>query len=287
MQPTTAPADELRALADGSAVVDLSAFRKVRVRGEDSRRWLHDLVTTDVASLEPGSARRSLLLDATGHIRADLQVACDRDGFWLFQDPDQPDHVGAALAPYVLSSDVRLDDMSSEMGLMALPGSSDGTDGFRPSWLGPGRDVLFTASGSLDPPGGRTLVGAAAVEVLRIRQGRARMGAEFDRTSIPAEAGLEATIDTTKGCFLGQESVARVRMLGHPPRVLRHLRAAGVVDPGSSVCLDEGRVVGVVTSAATHPTGGTVILASIRWDARIASLRSEDGSALVPVGSSD
>jgi folate-binding protein YgfZ len=113
------------------------------------------------------------------------------------------------------------------------------------------------------------------------------MGAEFDRTSIPAEAGLEATIDTTKGCFLGQESVARVRMLGHPPRVLRHLRAAGVVDPGSSVSLDEGRVVGVVTSAATHPTGGTVILASIRWDARIASLRSEDGSALVPVGSSD
>ena len=72
-----------------------------------------------------------------------------------------------------------------------------------------------------------------AVEVWRIRAGRPRMGADFDRTAIPAEAGLEALIDTTKGCFLGQESVARVRNLGHPPRVLRHLQGDGQVDAGA------------------------------------------------------
>ena len=113
MQPLTAPADELAALARRDARRSISPiYRKVRVQGGEARSWLHDLVTTDVAIAQPGQARRSLLLDPTGHIRADLHVACDDDGFWLFQAPDQPDHIGRALAPYVLSSDVRLADRS-------------------------------------------------------------------------------------------------------------------------------------------------------------------------------
>ncbi|HET6713900.1 MAG TPA: hypothetical protein VFI59_09345 [Actinomycetota bacterium] len=285
MRPLTAPDAELEALSEGRAAVDLSAHRIVRVRGSDAKGWLHDLLTADVASLRPGEARRSLLLDPTGHVRADLQVASDDEGLWLFQAPDQVDHVGSALAIYVLSSDVQLEDLTGRRSLIALPGPSEEPGGFRPSVLGAGRDLLTDAEEPL-APAGRGFVSGDAVEVWRIRAGRPRMGPDFDRTSIPAEGGLEALIDTSKGCFLGQESVARVRNLGHPPRVLRHLEGDGRVDAGSTLVTIEGEAAGVVTSAASGG-GGTVLLASVRWEVREASLRSDEGVPLFPVRSLD
>ncbi|MDQ3210129.1 MAG: hypothetical protein M3Q20_02965 [Actinomycetota bacterium] len=285
MQPLTAPTQEIAALAEGRAAVDLSSYRKVQVQGSDARRWLHDLVTTDVASLTPGQARRSLLLDPTGHIRADVHVACDDDGFWLLQASDQLVHIGEALAPFVLSSDVRLADMTSERGLASLGGED--TQGFAPSTLGRGHDLLVGAGADLGALTDHTAVGADAVEVLRIREGRARMGHDFDGTSIPAEAGLEVLIDITKGCFLGQESVARVRNLGHPPRVLLHLTSPQAVAPGAEIANPAGETIGVVTSAATAEAGGTVLLASVRWAARDGTLLGPDGTALSPVRKSD
>ncbi len=285
MRPLTAPTDELDALTEGRAAVDLSAYHKVQVQGSDARRWLHDLVTTDVASLTPGRARRSLLLDPTGHIRADLHVALDDEGFWLFQAPDQPDHIGQALAPFVLSSDVRLADRTDELGLVSIGGEGQG--GSTPSMLGRGRDLLFEGHADLAIVTDRVVVSADAAEVVRIRDGRARMGSDFFRTSIPAEAGLGSTIDTSKGCFLGQESVARVRNLGHPPRVLVHLASPGVVAPGTDVVDASGETIGIVTSAAVGELDATVLLASVRWSARDESLMDETGATLVPARHSD
>lgn len=287
MQPLTAPADHLAALAQARAAVDLSSHRKVRVRGQEARRWLHDLVTADVASLEPGVGRRSLLLDPTGHIRADLHVACDDEGFWLFQESLQPEPVDAALAPFVLSSDVQLADLTAEFGLIGLPGATSAGDGFRPSMLGEGRDLLIASGSVAEACGHRLLVAPAAVEVWRIRVGRPRMGVDFDRSSIPAETGLEDVIDETKGCFLGQESVARVRNLGHPPRLLRHLEAPGAVPAGSDLLTGDGRGAGSVTSSAAGDDGGSVLLAMLPWALRDEALVSTEGIPVVPVGSSD
>jgi folate-binding protein YgfZ len=167
---------------------------------------------------------------------------------------------------------------------MALPGAAP-VDGFAPSITGPGVDVLLEA-GSSAPPG-RTLVGDDAAEVWRIRAGRARMGVDFDERSIPAEAALDATIDATKGCFLGQESVARVRNLGHPPRVLLHLRTDASLGPGAPLVTPDGAQAGIVTSAAEHDRGGTVVLASIDWRVRSGSLGTSGGVRFVPVGSLD
>ena len=84
-------------------------------------------------------------------------------------------------------------------------------------------------------------VGEVTLEVRRIRAGTPRMGIDFGQDALPAEVGLDWTIDTAKGCFLGQESVAKVRNLGHPPRVLRHLRADAPVGAGRHRASRRGR----------------------------------------------
>lgn len=267
-------AHDLAALLTGRAFVDVSDYRKVRVFGDDAVGWLHDLLTADIAGLTPGTSCRSLLLTPTGRIRADVQVLRRDDDVVLTQEPAQPDHIGLLLGPYVLSSAVSLEDATGDLALFAVPdaaASTIGLPGFEPSSLGPGLDLLV-AQGK---PAWRVQdalvkaalieASAASAEAWRIIHGIARMGPDFDQRSLPSEAALDATIDTTKGCFLGQESVARIANLGHPPRVLRHVRCVSPFVPGAPVFSD-GEAVGEVTSAA--PLGDACVgLVRIAWPA--------------------
>jgi folate-binding protein YgfZ len=276
-------AEQVAVLEQGRAFVVRSGVRLLRVSGADARGWLQDLLTADVGSLEPRGACRSLLLTATGRLRADLHVyAMDDASVILAQDDDQPEAVGDALAPYVLSSDVRLE--AADRRAISAPGGSipgDVGEAWSPSALGGGFDLLAT-----DPTvavralraAGRVEVGPEAVERWRILRGRARFPVDLDRGSLPAEAGLEGLIDPTKGCFLGQEAVAKVRNLGHPPRVILALVAEGPLTAGE-LLLDDGREVGIVTSAVPDGTGSAA-LARVRWDARETRLRTASGTTL-------
>jgi folate-binding protein YgfZ len=114
-----------------------------------------------------------------------------------------------------------------------------------------------------------------AAEALRIERGIARMGHDFDRRSLPSEAGLDHVIDATKGCFLGQESVARVRNLGHPPRVLRHVGSDAAL-PVGSVARTDASDVGEVTSA-TRLDGRSIALVRVAWSAATARLADSQG----------
>jgi folate-binding protein YgfZ len=168
--------------------------------------------------------------------------------------------------------------------LYAVPdaaASTIGLPGFEPSSLGPGLDLL-AAQGK---PAWRVQdalvkaalieASAASAEAWRIIHGIARMGPDFDQRSLPSEAGLDDTIDTTKGCFLGQESVARIANLGHPPRVLRHVRCVAPFVPGAQVFAG-GDAVGEVTSAA--PLGDACVgLVRIAWPAVGAHLTDAGG----------
>jgi len=140
---------QLRALEEGRAFVRLSAYRTIRVTGSDAIGWLHDLLTADIAGLDPGTACRSLLLTPTGRIRADVHVGRREHDVILTQSPDQADDVGLALRSYILSSDVSLEDLTDDLALFALPvaaasllGVADATS---PSTAGPGDDVLVPA----------------------------------------------------------------------------------------------------------------------------------------------
>jgi folate-binding protein YgfZ len=265
---------QLDALERGRAFAVLLDWNVTWIGGADARAWLHDLITADVAGLPDRRSRRSLLLTPTGRIRADFHVAPVDGSFLLLQPPEQPERVDAILRPYVLSSDVRIEDRTDRFVLVAVLGEHVAQDpdvvALAPSVVGPGLDLLVPREAS-EPLLGRLRTSASVevapsdLEAWRIRRGTPRMGADFGPDALPAEAGLEDTIDFTKGCFLGQESVARVRNLGHPPRVLLHVRSHAPIVPGASVVSGDV-VVGEVTSAGSVLHGGDAIV-RVRWDA--------------------
>ncbi len=246
---------ETAALDEGRAAVPTTGWTATRVSGAGAIAWLNDLVTADIERLGPDEAVRSLLLSPTGRIRADLLIARWGDALVALQSPGQPHALADLLAPYVLSSDVVLEPVSADVLLVG------GARGWR------------LAS---DAPSGHLLVEPAALESWRIRRGIARFPVDLDEESLPAEAELdrEPVIDREKGCYLGQESVARVRNLGHPTRLVVPVAVDGPASPGDRVRSGPGDV-GLLTSL-DDGTG----LVRIRWGARESELTTETGSPL-------
>jgi folate-binding protein YgfZ len=253
---------QIQALDEGRAVLDLDGWVLTEVRGPDGERWLNDLVTASTEGLGHDDAVRSLLLSPTGRIRADFHVLrfLAEEAILLLQGPGQPEPVATLLAPYVLSSEVEL-------------GVADASNLFVTPRPGPRWTV------AADRPRDAVAVDGKAFEAWRIRHMVARFPVDLDADSLPAEAGLDAepVIDRAKGCYLGQESVARVRNLGHPARVVLAVRTQTQLRPGQAV-LREGQPAGVVTSVA--PDGGSAAMVRIRWEARDAELWAEDAGPL-------
>lgn len=284
----TAPtaADAVTALHQGRAFVDLSSWWKLSVGGSEARRWLNDLVTAEVGGLEQGRSCRSLLLTPTGRIRADFTVAAVGPAFLLVQDPGQPTFVGDLLDPYVLSSDVTLEDRTSELALVAVPGGTrpppHGAEAYQPSCLGAGTDLVGPDRGALRLAAEDLVeAGPDAVETWRIERGTPRFGVDLGTDSLPHEAALDPAIAYGKGCFLGQEAVAKVRNLGHPPALVLAVSGETAVDAGEAVMAGD-REVGRVTSAVHRPGGGTAAIVRVRWAARDSQLRTAAGTRLAP-----
>ena len=278
---------EIDAVDSGRAYAELDDVAVTIVSGGDARGWLNDLVTTDVGTLERFRSRPSLLLSPTGRIRATFHVLGLGDtGFALAQPTGQPARIADLLEPYVLSSDVTI--YRSRFRLFAVPGRDESPswldDVWRPSVLGGGFDVLAGASDEdvFDDVrerlrnDGLEAVGPDAVESWRILRGRPAFPVDLDEESLPAEAGLDAwpVTDRTKGCFLGQEAVAKVANLGHPTRVVLSVDAAGPLSRGDEVLAD-GQEAGVVTSA-----WGDAGLVRVRWEARDSALSTASGGPL-------
>jgi folate-binding protein YgfZ len=276
-----------------AAFVDLSSWRKVAVSGADAWTWLNDLVSADVGDLRPGGARRSLLLSPTGRIRAEFTVAAQQDAALLLQDPEQTASVLDLLARYVLSSDVRLGDRSEMLALVAVPGAAaeavgdvvasvPGATVSSPSCIGAGVDLIAPAGAreAVIEAASRSLaqIDDAALETWRVTSGIPRFGVDALEDDLPQEGGFGDAVAFDKGCYLGQEAMAKVRNLGHPRRTLLHLTAGGTVAAGDPV-ESGGRNVGEVTSAVAAG-GRWSVLVKVRWDARAATLTAGNGVAL-------
>jgi folate-binding protein YgfZ len=266
------------------AFVDLSAWRKTGVTGADSIAWLDDLLTADLSALGTNRAQRALLLTPTGSIRADVTVAIPGSSVVLFQDPAQPQPIDRLLAPYVLSSYVELDDRTDELCLFALldataPPDAPGTAFTTPSCLGPGFDLTGLREDhdrvfrSLSKVFAETSEEEA--EPWRVTAGVPRFGVDALPEDLPQEAGLSDAVSFGKGCYLGQEAVAKVQNLGHPRRLVVALRAESALAPGDVLLMD-GWEAGRVTSAA-RDDHGTVALGRVRWDSRDGPFQTAGG----------
>ena len=282
---------QIDALDRGGAFTDLTMWRKISVTGADATAWLNDLLTADLSGLQPGSAVRSFLLSRTGHVRADVGVLAGSGGYLLVQDPIQDEAIDRALGPYVLSADVELTDSTRTLGLLAFPGAAEpkrvpvtSSEAFSPSVFGRGVDVVVDAERVPETRDAALAEGlveatAEAVEAWRIRRGHARAGVDLGPEAVPLEAATGDLIAEAKGCYLGQEAVARIRNLGHPPFVLLAADSPGSLSPGDPVQAD-AVAVGTVTSAEPTDVTGSAVIVRVRWAAREADLASADGHPL-------
>lgn len=274
-------------LGSGEAFADLLSWRKVAVSGSDALAWLDDLVTADLSELSPGGARHALLLSPTGGVRASFTVAMPSESLLLIQDPTQPTPIQHLLERYVLSSDVGLDDRASALALFAFPGREEapeapGTAQSSPSCLGRGTDLVGSGDGHdallRQLSTSHMLAANDDVEAWRIGAGIPRFGVDAIEGDLPQESGMYGAVSRQKGCFPGQEAVAKVDSLGHPRRLVVPLEADGPASPGDVVMRD-GSEVGQITSV-TVAGDRTLLLARLRWEARDARLHTGLGTEL-------
>ncbi len=257
------PVKEQRALIAGTAWADLSHLNVVAVTGEDRLKWLHDLTTQFVSDLQPGVWMPSMILDAKGHVEFQFNLVDDGTTTFLVLDPGYVDQLVEYLTKmkFMLRVDVR--DASSDFVVLRAPGVADAIGG--PFALVPRAEVeeMKQTFGGV-----ATQVGTWALDAERVAKGRPRIGFETDHKSIPNELGvLNTAVHMKKGCYRGQETVAKIYNLGNPPRrlVMLHLDGSDVGFPAAGTKVEnDGVVVGFVGTVARHHELGTIALAVVK-----------------------
>jgi len=238
------------------------------VEGPDAASFLHGLVTCNVSGLAVGEGHLALLLDARGHISAPLQIVRDdASSFTVITDPATADGLFADLERFHFSEDLVLLGPEQAGTVTTDVADAAGLDGVRaPGWM-PGTvtvvvdDPAAAAAQLAVPP-----AGIDEAERLRIRAGVPRIGVDTGPKTLVQEALLtDRVVDFTKGCYLGQETVARAQHRGQVNRFLRGLVAAGPLPTGGDV-RDGDRVIGTVTSVAADPELGVIGLGILRRD---------------------
>jgi folate-binding protein YgfZ len=288
---------EQRALADGTGFVDLSHRPVVAISGEERLSWLHLLLTQHVSELPPGQATEALILSAHGHIEHALYLVDDATTTWIHVEPGTQGNLLAYLESMRFFYRVEPRDVTEDYAVVHLPAGSIAAvpDGWVVRETSYGRDV-FVPRGELESythspdastrastdagPVSRNFlasagppIGVLALEALRIEAHRPRLSLETDHRTIPHEVGwLQTAVHLDKGCYRGQETVARVHNLGRPPRrlVFLHLDGSEVKLPGHGTPVrlaeegPEGRQIGFITSSARHHELGPIALALVK-----------------------
>ncbi len=258
------PFREPRALVGGEASVDLSHRPVVRVAGPDRLTWLHSLTSQHLTGLLPGVATEALLLSPHGHVEHDLLLVDDGSAVWIHVEPGAAAALVAFLESMKFWSQVEVEDLSSSYAVVLRP---TGVAGVPTRVVAHGVES-FVPRADLEAVLDGPLAGVWALEALRVADGQPRFGFETDHRTIPHEVGWIGTaVHLDKGCYRGQETVARVHNLGRPPRrlVLLHLDGSDSELPGHGdpVVLDD-RTVGTVTSSARHYELGPIALAVVK-----------------------
>ncbi len=274
-------------------MLDRSQRGKLVVRGEDAIEYLQGQLTNDLEAISPGGGCYSALLDRKGHMRADMRVLVLAEGVvWLDAEAIGTEPLRRHLETYKIGREVEINDETGDRALVSVIGPAaaevTGAGPLSPEHAhremeigGASARVVATDMGiDLIVPGpdagavraaladaGAVEVSEAAAEIVRVESGRPRFGAEMTDATIPAEAGIdERAVSFTKGCYIGQETVARLHYKGKPNRHLRGLALERPAEPGEPVRLGE-RELGTVGTACVSPAHGPIALAIVRREA--------------------
>jgi folate-binding protein YgfZ len=288
------PYAEQRALTSRSGVVDRSNRGVLRITGPDRLSWLHSLTTQHLEQLAPGASAEALVLSPQGHVEHHLTLTDDGSATWVHVEAGR----AAPLLEFLISMRFMLrvepEDVSADYAVVTLlgpdvPGPSEEPalpgvrleSGFGTDLIVPRAELTAVVTGLRSA--GALLAGTWAYEALRIAAGRPRLGLDTDHRTIPHEVGwIETAVHLSKGCYRGQETVARVHNLGHPPRRLVLLHLDGSEDRlpahGDQVLLEEASV-GFTGSAARHYELGPIALALIKRTTPVAATLLVDGIA--------
>jgi folate-binding protein YgfZ len=263
------------------------------VRGPDAVDYLQGQLTNDIEALEREGGCYAALLDRKGHLQSDMRVLrLDNEEIWLDLEPGPAAEVLKHLRTYSIGREVEIEEVSNRWAITSLvgprAGELGGFEGLAPEhaqrfrdWDGievlgvatdVGLDLITKAEDSVRlaerlAAAGAAPVSEAAAEIVRVESGRPRFGLDMGSESMPAEAGItERAVDFEKGCYIGQEPVARLHYRGKPNRTLRGLRLSEPADHGDPLRLGD-REVGTIGTACLSPGLGPIALAIVRREA--------------------
>jgi folate-binding protein YgfZ len=286
----TNPLVEQRDLASGKAIVEV-ARGVIKVTGVERLDWLHSMLTTDFKNLKPGISREALLLDVQGHIEQVFHAFDDGEATWLIFEASQTEKLMVWFDRMIFRSKVEIFDVSDEFRVFGAfvdvanglaqwvdPWPTVVQGGVRYATAAPGqwnyREILVPVGQAEAFSVAHGEAGTDALEALRVAAKRPGL-AEIDERTMPHEVDWMTTaVHLSKGCYRGQEAVAKTHNLGHPPRrlVFLHLDGSGhlIPEPGAEVWVvnSDGsrseRARGVVTSVAQHYEQGPIALALVQ-----------------------
>lgn len=284
---------QYRALREEAALLQRDDRALIAVSGPDAAEFLQGQVTNDSEKLEPGSGCYAALLDRKGHIQADMRMLRLGEGeFRLEAEAGPAAGLLRHLTTYKIGREVEVADHSADHALLSLIGPrsrelagaevlGDEHEHTEVDVRGGACLAVATDEGVdlLTTPGDVPTVRAAlleagaeeitdeAAEIARLEAGRPRFGREMGPETMPAEAGIvERAVNFEKGCYIGQEPVARLHYRGRPNRVLRGLKLASTAEPGEAVSNDD-RELGAIATTAVSPALGPIALAVLRREA--------------------
>ena len=283
------PLIEQRNLAAGLAKVFL-AKSVIEVSGEDRLEWLHSMLTSDFLNLKPGLSREALLLDVNGHVLNEFHAVALDDAVWLIVDTSAVASLMTHFDRMIFRSKVEVRDRSADFAIFGLHGDAAASEAVEATWvdgwplvaLGGARYAASVPSGwkyrevvvkaSEADTFAPSLLPAGTDAQLALRIAAHRPAVEdVDARSLPHEHDwLASAVHLTKGCYRGQEAVAKTHNLGHPPRRLTLLHLDGsnhsLPERGDEVELD-GAVVGTVANVAQHHEAGPIAFALLKRNA--------------------
>jgi len=303
---------QYRQLREECGLLDRSERGKLLVSGPEAAEYLQGQLTNDTEALEPGDGVYAALLDRKGHMQGDVRVLRpgEEPDLWLDLEPEGLDAVRRHLGMYKIGREVEVADVGEERAILSLIGpraveiagsAALPENACEEVTIGGARCLAVGTAAGIDvlvPAAERDRVwpallaaGAAevspeAAEILRIESGRPRFGAEMGTETMPAEAGIvEQAVSFTKGCYIGQETVARLHYKGKPNRHLRGLKLSAPARPGEPLRLGD-KEVGRLGSAAVSPALGPIGMAILRREAEPGATVAvgEDGVTAEVVG---